>query len=171
MLSIIHYGEFYPSFVNCPGRIVYDYKEDFFTSLYFEGIIERPSEWIEEEITNETLRRCIPHTRRYFLEYNCLLILKKEIDHEIWYKVALQNPRDKTIAIITTTNSNDNLRSRGIRDGVKTLEGKWVMARYRTTAPLYFWFQIHKRIITQILDTSLDEVFENLNEYFKELQL
>ena len=106
-----------------------------------------------------------------YWETNCLLILKKEIDHEIWYKVALQNPRDKTIAIITTTNSNDNLRSRDIRDGVKTLEGKWVMARYRTTAPLYFWFQIHKRIITQILDTSLDEVFENLNEYFKELQL
>lgn len=59
-----------------------------------------------------------------FLDY-MVIILKSELNGEIWYCL--------TIAIITTTNSNDNLTSRGIRNGVPRLQGS--MGRYRT-APL-----------------------------------
>lgn len=159
MLSRIHYGEYYPSFINTPGRIKYDFQEDFFTSLHI-NMMECPQDWSIEENTPETLRRSIPRTQRRFLAYNVILILKKELNGEIWYKIALQNPTDKTIAIITTTNSNENLRTRGVRNGVPTIEGNWVMARYRTTAHLYFWFEIKNRLLTNILDNSFNEVFE-----------
>jgi len=145
MLKQIHYGEYYPSIVNTPGRIKYDFPEEYLSSFEFEGDIECPDECSIVEITEEAIRRSIPHTQRRFLDYRCLLILKGAGD-EVYYKIALQNKTDQTIAIITTTNSNDNLTRRGIRDGVKTLDGTWVMPRYRTTAPLYFWFELHKRL-------------------------
>jgi hypothetical protein len=159
MLSRANSGEYYPSFINTPGCIKYDFQEDFFTSLHFHDV-ERPNDLTTiEEITPEILRRCIPHTRRQFLDYMVILILKSELlNGEIWYKIALQNPTDKTIAIITTTNSIDNLTIHGNR-GTPTLQGKWFMGRYRTTAPLYFWFEIQKRLLTNMLERSLTEVF------------
>lgn len=162
MLKRIHYGEYYPSFINTPGRIKYDFQEEFFTSLQFDDI-ECPNDWKVELATPETLRRSIPLTRRYFIDYTCLVILKREENDEIWYKIALQNPTNKTVAILTTTNSPDNLRRYGNRPGVKTLDGTWVMARYRTTAPMYFWFEIKKKI-TMTLPYQINELTNKLGE-------
>jgi len=93
------------------------------------------------EHSQENLNRVTPLSQRK-TNWKILLMMSKEIeDGEIWLKAALLNQDTGKIALLTSTNSKENLVKRGNRS-VKTVDGRWFVGHYRMSAPLAFWAEL-----------------------------
>lgn len=89
----------------------------------------------------ENLRRVIPHTQQK-QEWKILLIMKSERENGVtWLKAALQNKRTGKIALLTSTNSKENLNR-----PIKTLDSEWFVGHYRMSAPIVFWQELVNRL-------------------------
>jgi hypothetical protein len=65
---------------------------------------------------------------------------------EIWLKAALLNKETGKIALLTATNSKQNLERRRARS-VKTVDGEWFVGHYRMGAPVVFWKELKNRLM------------------------
>lgn len=97
------------------------------------------------EHSYENLKRAIPTTKKN-INWKILLMMEKIEDDEIWLKVALQNKDTGQIALLTSTNKQENLTKRGSR-GARTIDGEWYVGRYRMCAPAIFWKELKNRIL------------------------
>jgi len=89
----------------------------------------------------ENLRRVIPHTQQK-QEWKILLIMKSERENGVtWLKAALQNRKTGKIALLTSTNSKENLNR-----PIKTLDSEWFVGHYRMSAPIVFWQELVNRL-------------------------
>ena len=89
----------------------------------------------------ENLRRVIPHTQQK-QEWKILLIMKSERENGVtWLKAALQNKRTGKIALLTSTNSKEQLNR-----PICTLDSKWFVGHYRMSAPIVFWRELVNRL-------------------------
>jgi len=101
--------------------------------------------------SEKNINRLIPDTEtgRSGSWYPLLIMKKKEIknsgDKEIWLKAALLNLNTGNIALITSTNSHENIGQHGNR-WVSSKENNWVIGRYKMFAPLYFWKELVNRV-------------------------
>jgi len=94
----------------------------------------------------ENLNRCLPLSQQTN-EWKILIMMSAERDGgEIWLKTALLNKRTGNVALITSTNSKDNLLKRGNRS-VKTVDGNWFVGHYRMSAPVCFWRELKNRLL------------------------
>lgn len=94
----------------------------------------------------ENLNRCLPLSQRKN-EWKILLMMRSEReDGEIWLKTALLNKRTGNVALLTSTNSENNILRRGNRS-VKTVEGNWFVGHYRMSAPICFWRELKNRLL------------------------
>lgn len=66
-------------------------------------------------------------------------------DHEIWIKDALENRATGKIALLTTTNSRQNIVSSGNR-AIQSQDPDWFVGQYRMCAPLIFWKELQNRL-------------------------
>ncbi len=64
--------------------------------------------------------------------------LKGKVQKEIWMKAALRNTTTGEIALMTCTNSKENITRHGNR-ALKSLDGDWWVGFYRMGAPMVFW--------------------------------
>jgi hypothetical protein len=95
----------------------------------------------------ENLNRVLPLSQKKN-EWKILLIMRSERvgSGEIWLKSALLNKRTGNVALLTSTNSKDNLLKRGSRS-VKTVDGNWFVGHYRMGAPVCFWKELKNRLL------------------------
>lgn len=98
------------------------------------------------EHSHENLARCLPLSQQT-KQWKILLMMRTEREGgEIWLKVALLNKETGNVALITSTNSKDNLLKRGNRS-VKTVDGNWFVGHYRMCAPICFWRELQNRLL------------------------
>ena len=94
----------------------------------------------------ENLNRTLPLSQRKN-EWKILLIMRREMEGgEIWLKTALLNKQTGNVALLTSTNSENNLLRRGNRS-VKTVDGNWFVGHYRMSAPVCFWRELKNRLL------------------------
>jgi len=93
----------------------------------------------------ENLNRITPITQRN-TDWKILLMMKAEVGDEIWMKAALLNNATGKIALLTSTNSSDNIEKRGSR-AIKTVDGTWFVGHYRMSAPVVFWRELQNRLL------------------------
>jgi hypothetical protein len=93
----------------------------------------------------ENLRRVTPLTQSK-KEFKIILMMKAEVGTEIWIKTALLDKSTGKIALLTSTNSKQNLDRNGNR-GVKTVDGSWFVGHYRMSAPVIFWKELKNRLL------------------------
>ena len=78
-------------------------------------------------------------------EWNMILLMKKEVDGEIWLKAALRNKKTGKIALMTSTNNINNLLNNNNR-AIKSLNEEWFIGHYRMAAPMFFWRELQNRL-------------------------
>lgn len=96
----------------------------------------------------ENLRRVTPLSQKD-TKWKILLMMSSDIhgdEGEIWLKAALLNKDTGKIALLTATNSKQNLERRGARS-VKTVDGEWFVGHYRMGAPICFWRELKNRLL------------------------
>lgn len=99
----------------------------------------------------KNLNRLIPDTDTGRAgDWSPLLIMKRKMikgngEKEIWLKAALVNRTTGNVALITSTNSHENIGQRGNRWVSASVED-WVIGRYKMFAPLYFWKELANRV-------------------------
>jgi hypothetical protein len=94
----------------------------------------------------ENLKRCLPLSQQKN-DWKILLMMSAEREGgEIWIKTAILNKRTGNVALLTSTNSKDNLLKRGSRS-VKTVDGNWFVGHYRMGAPVCFWKELKNRLL------------------------
>lgn len=90
----------------------------------------------------ENLQRLTPNTKKGKQDWKILLIMKSERENGvIWLKAALQNRKTGKIALLTSTNSKENLNR-----PIKTLDSEWFVGHYRMSAPIVFWQELVNRL-------------------------
>ena len=94
----------------------------------------------------ENLRRVMPLSQQKN-EWKILLMMRAEREGgEIWLKTALLNKRTGNVALLTSTNAENNILRRGNRS-VKTVDGNWYVGHYRMSAPVCFWKELKNRLL------------------------
>ena len=95
----------------------------------------------------ENLNRVLPLSQQKN-EWKILLMMRSDerADGEIWLKAALLNKRTGNVALLTSTNAENNILRRGNRS-VKTVDGNWYVGHYRMSAPICFWKELKNRLI------------------------
>lgn len=94
----------------------------------------------------ENLNRCLPLSQQK-KEWKILLMMRAEREGgEICLKTALLNKQTGNIALLTSTNSENNILRRGNRS-VKTVDGSWYVGHYRMSAPVCFWRELKNRLV------------------------
>ena len=78
-------------------------------------------------------------------EWNMFLLIKKEVDGEIWLKAALRNKKTGKIALMTSTNNANNLLNHNHR-AIQSLNDEWFIGHYRMSAPMFFWRELQNRL-------------------------
>jgi hypothetical protein len=98
------------------------------------------------EHSMENLRRVMPLSQQKN-EWKILLMMRAEREGgEIWLKTALLNKRTGNVALLTSTNAENNILRRGNRS-VKTVDGNWYVGHYRMSAPVCFWKELKNRLL------------------------
>ena len=98
------------------------------------------------EHSMENLRRAMPLSQQKN-EWKILLMMRAEREGgEIWLKTALLNKRTGNVALLTSTNAENNILRRGNRS-VKTVDGIWFVGHYRMSAPICFWKELKNRLM------------------------
>jgi hypothetical protein len=93
----------------------------------------------------ENKLRALPHTRKPE-DFKILLVMKAVRNEEIWLKFALENKNTGSIALLTTTNSKENITRLGNR-AIKSHDSEWYVGFYRMAAPMCFWKELKNRLI------------------------
>lgn len=94
----------------------------------------------------ENLRRVMPLSQQKN-DWKILLMMQAEREGgEIWLKAALLNKETGNVALISSTNAENNILRRGNRS-VKTVDGNWYIGHYRMSAPICFWKELKNRLM------------------------
>ena len=137
-------NEYY--FGDLPGTLQYTLKEDDIKGLEVPDNDDLRGFNIDYHTLDNKLRVIPNTTSGNKNEWKLILIMKKETDDgEIWLKAALRNTTTQEIALMTSTNSSDNLTKRGNRYCVSH-DPDWYIGRYRMSAPAIFWKELINRL-------------------------
>jgi hypothetical protein len=128
-----------------PGTIQYNKEREELISLITEGIDEETRGFQICEHSLENLRRITPHTQAK-RKWKILLMMKLREGDTIWLKAALMDTETGKIALLTSTNSMENLEREGHR-GLRTLDDSWFVGMYRMCAPIAFWRELKNRLL------------------------
>ena len=139
--SIPH--EYY--FGDLPGNLQYKKDKDELITLVTDGIDEETRGFQICEHSLENLRRIVPQTQAK-KKWKILLMMSRDDGHETWLKAALLNTDTGKIALLTSTNSRENLERRNNR-AIKTVDGSWFVGHYRMSAPIVFWRELKNRLL------------------------
>ena len=98
------------------------------------------------EHSHENLQRVTPISQSK-TNWKILLMMRKEgEDGEVWLKAALFNKDTGKVALLTSTNDENNIKRRGGRS-VKTIDKTWFVGHYRMSAPICFWRELKNRLL------------------------
>jgi hypothetical protein len=128
-----------------PGNLQYKKDKDELINLATEGIDEETRGFKLCEHSIENLRRIVPQTQAK-KKWKILLMMSRDDGDEIWLKAALLNTDTGKIALLTSTNSRENLERRNNR-AIKTVDGSWFVGHYRMSAPIVFWRELKNRLL------------------------
>jgi hypothetical protein len=128
-----------------PGNLQYaKSSEEIINSHLEDDENDRGFQLCEHSLEN--LNRCLPLSQQK-KEWKILLMMRAEREGgEICLKTALLNKQTGNIALLTSTNSENNILRRGNRS-VKTVEGSWYVGHYRMSAPVCFWRELKNRLV------------------------
>ena len=128
-----------------PGNLQYaKSSEEIINSHLEDDENDRGFQLCEHSLEN--LNRCLPLSQQK-KEWKILLMMRAEREGgEICLKTALLNKQTGNIALLTSTNSENNILRRGNRS-VKTVDGSWFVGHYRMSAPVCFWRELKNRLI------------------------
>ena len=124
-----------------PGSLQYSKEpEEILECLCIEDRQTLGFELCEHSLEN--LQRVTPNTKKGKQDWKILLIMKSERENGVtWLKAALQNRKTGKIALLTSTNSKENLNR-----PIKTLDSEWFVGHYRMSAPIVFWRELVNRL-------------------------
>jgi hypothetical protein len=128
-----------------PGNLQYaKSSEEIINSHLEDDENDRGFQLCEHSLEN--LNRCLPLSQQK-KEWKILLMMRAEREGgEICLKTALLNKQTGNIALLTSTNSENNILRRGNRP-VKTVDGSWYVGHYRMSAPVCFWRELKNRLV------------------------
>jgi hypothetical protein len=97
--------------------------------------------------TEDNYRRLVPDTHTGNANsWRLLLVMRAVRDNGIiCLKGALENKETGEIALMTTTNSEEYLTSRGHR-AIRSQDPEWFVGHYRMAAPMVFWRELVNRV-------------------------
>jgi hypothetical protein len=138
--SIVHADgrEYYLG--DMPGSLQYSKTKEEVLSI--PNIEQKDSDcgMIQIPATPDLLSRFVPDTvtgRRG--DWELLVVFKGEgAGGEVWLKGAMRNKHTGLIALMTSTNSRENITKNGNR-ALKSLDPAWTIGWYRMGAPMCFW--------------------------------
>ena len=128
-----------------PGSLQYKKEREELINLDTEGIDEETRGFQLCEHSFENLRRIMPQSQAK-KNWKIILMMKREDGDEIWLKAALLNTDTGKIALLTSTNSRENLERRNNR-AIRTVDGTWFVGHYRMSAPIVFWRELKNRLL------------------------
>ena len=128
-----------------PGNLQYaKSSEEIINSHLEDDENDRGFQLCEHSLEN--LNRCLPLSQQK-KEWKILLMMQADREGgEICLKTALLNKQTGNIALLTSTNSENNILRRGNRS-VKTVDGSWFVGHYRMSAPVCFWRELKNRLV------------------------
>jgi hypothetical protein len=128
-----------------PGNLQYaKSREEIINSHLEDDENDRGFQLCEHSLEN--LNRCLPLSQQK-KEWKILLMMQADREGgEICLKTALLNKQTGNIALLTSTNSENNILRRGNRS-VKTVDGSWFVGHYRMSAPVCFWRELKNRLV------------------------
>ena len=128
-----------------PGNLQYaKSREEIINSHLEDDENDRGFQLCEHSLEN--LNRCLPLSQQK-KEWKILLMMQADREGgEICLKTALLNKQTGNIALLTSTNSENNILRRGNRS-VKTVDGSWFVGHYRMSAPVCFWRELKNRLL------------------------
>jgi hypothetical protein len=139
-------NEYY--FGDLPGSLQYNVSAEELGQLQFDAYYvedDRGFQFCEHSLEN--LRRVLPHTKNHE-DWKIILMMKKEMDdgNKIWLKAALLHKSTGQVALLTSTNSKENIELGGHR-AIRSIEGTWFVGHYRMSAPVIFWKELRNRML------------------------
>lgn len=135
-----------------PGTLQYKKTVEELTTISNIEQIDDDCGFVQIPASPELMRRFIPKTKSgRDGDWTLLVVFKRddivaERGREIWMKAALLNRRNGCIALMTATNVEANILSRGNR-ALKSMEDGWFVGFYRMGAPMIFWRTLSTRLI------------------------
>jgi len=120
-------------------------KNEITRAVLVMRIREVENDFVVCEHSYDNIARVIPHTKsKEWMErkWQIILIMKKEIDGVVWLKSAMRNRETGEIALLTSTNSREQLKR-----PIKTMKVGWFIGQYRMSAPMSYWRELKNRIL------------------------
>ena len=130
-----------------PGRLQYKKSKDEIADLDTSNNDEDTCGFILDFHTEDNYRRLVPKTRTgRENSWRIILVMKCERENGVCcVKGALENKKTGEIALMTSTNSEHYITSRGHR-AIKSHDPEWFVGHYRMAAPMVFWRELANRV-------------------------
>ena len=139
--SIPH--EYY--FGDLPGNLQYSKKPEDIVAIENITNDAETCGYVLQETDQRLLPCVLPDTKTARGNWKLILVMKRQLDTQIWYKVAIMNTDTYKVALMTATNGSQNITSKGHR-AIKTKDPNWFVGHYRMAAPMVFWRELVQRL-------------------------
>jgi hypothetical protein len=138
-------NEYY--FGDLPGTLQYRITKEELAHLELSIDDEETRGFCLDFHTEDNYRRLLPDTvTGNASSWRILLVMRAERENGIiCLKGALENKQTGEIALMTSTNSEEYLTSRGHR-AIPSHDPKWFVGYYRMAAPMVFWRELVNRV-------------------------
>jgi hypothetical protein len=123
-----------------PGTLQYKKTKEELTSIPNINNQDSDCGYVQVATTPELLKRFVPNTATGKKgDWDVLVVFTTSpASPETWMKAALRDKKTGLIALMTSTNKEENITSRGNR-ALQSLEKDWFVGFYRMGAPMVFW--------------------------------
>jgi hypothetical protein len=141
--SIPH--EYY--FGDLPGTLQYKKTKDELANMDLSIVDNETRGFTLDFHTEDNYRRLLPKTKTAEANsWRIILVMKAERENGVCcVKGALENKQTGEIALMTSTNSEEYITSRGHR-AIKSHDPTWFVGHYRMAAPMVFWRELANRL-------------------------
>lgn len=125
---------------NLPGTLQYKKTKEELTSIPNINNQDSDCGYVQLEVTPDLLKRFVPNTATGKKgDWELLVVFTSALDaKEVWQKAALRDKKTGLIALMTSTNKQENITSNGNRS-LDSMEAGWHIGFYRMGAPMVFW--------------------------------
>jgi hypothetical protein len=123
-----------------PGTLQYKKTKEELSTIPNISLQDSDCGYVQVPATPDLLPRFVPKTATGNKgDWELLVVFTSPLDgKEIWQKAALRDKKTGLVALMTSTNKEENITSHGNR-ALKSLDKNWYVGFYRMGAPMVFW--------------------------------
>ena len=125
---------------NLPGTLQYKKTKEELTTISNINLQDSDCGYVQVAATPELVKRFVPNTATGKKgDWELLVVFQSSpLSGETWMKAALRDKKTGLMALMTSTNKQENITSNGNRS-LDSMEAGWHIGFYRMGAPMVFW--------------------------------